>query len=204
MTEELDFEPKINTWWFLGLAIVLCFGLAGLLIYAVAVDSASVFAAGLLTAFGALVAGGFFGFLFGIPRLLLSGGSDPSSGFLRSSTSLEEIADWLTKILVGLGLASLGTLATRIGNLIDFLAPALGPEPYRRTVALGILLLFSISGFLLFYLTTRIHIAEALAITELKLRRKEARAVGAVDTLKVNPVASDSVNDFLAQVRAEK
>jgi hypothetical protein len=176
-------------------------GVVALVFYAAKVAGLSAFALALLTALGAGVAGGLLGFLFGIPRTITagtSGSADAASGWFRSSTSLEEIADWLTKILVGLGLASLGRLVRQIGNLIDFLAPALGPA--GEQVAFGVLTLFSVSGFLIFYLTTRIYFAPAFAYAEEQLRGK-ILAEDAVTTLKAEPPATA---EFLDALRAEQ
>jgi hypothetical protein len=152
-------------------------GVIALACYAGAVARFSAFAVGLLTAAAALMAGGLLGFLFGLPRSVASGGGRRLEGWFRSSTSLEEIADWLTKILVGLGLVELGKLVHLISRLVDFIGPSLGPasaSDSRGAVALGILGLFSISGFLLFYLATRLLLAPAFAHAEEQLRTQQA------------------------------
>ena len=88
-----------------------------------------------------MAGGGFVGFLFGIPRVLQDGqsgsagphpgvrpeaptnlrlpsgasASSPSagSGFrINVNTNLEQISDWLTKIIVGLGLVELRNMPT--------------------------------------------------------------------------------------------
>ena len=60
----------------------------------------------IISASAASAAGAFSGFLFGIPRVLQSDhlASQESSRVL-SNSNLEQISDWLTKILVGVGLA---------------------------------------------------------------------------------------------------
>src|SRR5215831_16764829 len=62
-------------------------------------------------------AGGAFGFLFGIPKILQSDrlpeGSTNSTviGYRQQvNTNLTEISDWLTKIIVGLSLISLSNI----------------------------------------------------------------------------------------------
>lgn len=154
--------------------------------YAGAVHKFSVFAAGLITSGAALLVGGFLGFLFAIPRRIGDGDHQPGTGWFRSSGSLEEIADWLTKILVGLGLVELGKLVRSIRQLVDFIGPSLGPHATSRPVALGLLTLFSFSGFLFFYLATRIHLAPAFAHAEeqLSLASREAHEDVAASVLK--------------------
>jgi hypothetical protein len=125
------------------------------------------FAVALLVASGAFLAGGLLGFLFGIPRSLAgaeSGERDAAKGpAYRPNTNLEQISDWLTKILVGVGLVQFATLARHAGDLIEFLGPALGGGPRGETFAAATLVVFSVSGFLAFYLVTRIYLGRAFA-----------------------------------------
>jgi hypothetical protein len=82
-----------------------------------------------LVAGGAFLAGGLLGFLFGIPRSLAGPeGADGKTelGAYRPNTNLEQISDWLTKILVGVGFVQFTTLARHAGELVNFLGPALG------------------------------------------------------------------------------
>ena len=200
MVGGATWDPRSLRRWLLSLLIPPITGVVALVCYSAAAAGLSAFALALLTALGAGVAGGLLGFLFAIPRTIATAtpGSETAAGWFRSSTSLEEIADWLTKILVGLGLASLGRLVHQIRDLIDFLAPAMGPAGDQ--VAFGVLTLFSVSGFLLFYLMTRIYFAQGFAYVEAQLRGRLA-AEDAVTTLKTEPPAT---NEFLAALRAEQ
>src|SRR5258708_2722865 len=70
-------------------------------------------AIGLLVAGAALAAGILIGFLFGIPRTLQREGTNGAAGANSTAeaygvnTTLEQISDWLTKIIVGVGLLPL-------------------------------------------------------------------------------------------------
>src|SRR6266508_6277591 len=81
-------------------------GLGAILVYAW--GDWDILAVAALVAGGAFVAGGLLGFLFGIPRSLAGpeGSVDGAAagGAYRPNTNLEQISDWLTKILVGVGL----------------------------------------------------------------------------------------------------
>src|SRR5579863_4303662 len=153
--------------WMVFLVLLPAVGVVAIAAYAWASAGWAAFAAGLLTAAAALAVGAALGFLFAIPRSVSS--SQPGVGWFKSSTSLEEISDWLTKILVGLSLVELGKLLHDTSRLVNFIGPALAPVPYRNAVTLGILALYSVSGFLIFYLATRVHIAPAFASTEEQL-----------------------------------
>src|SRR5690242_13002216 len=74
-----------------------------------------------------LSVGGLLGFLFGIPRTTRprpseapgsdDGRRDMSTTPYEPSNNLEQVADWLTKILVGVGLVELGTLGGALAKI---------------------------------------------------------------------------------------
>jgi hypothetical protein len=55
------------------------------------------------------------------PSPLPGAGSEPVA--FRGNTNLEQISDWLTKILVGVGLTQLG----RVGGALDAIGVSVGP-----------------------------------------------------------------------------
>ncbi|HYO46925.1 MAG TPA: hypothetical protein VEY33_09595 [Gemmatimonadota bacterium] len=130
----------------------------------------------LLVAGALALVGALLGFLFGIPRALQAGetpvGQTRGTGQGASSTSqnvtygantnLEQISDWLTKILVGVGLTQLNDLPDGLQDLAGFLSPGLGVVPRSEVLATAIVLYFSICGFLFGYLWTRLFLAGAL------------------------------------------
>ncbi len=114
---------------------------------------------GLLIGGAAYVAGGFGGFLFGLPRYL-SNPDSPSKNYSRND-NLIQISDWLTKIIVGLGLTNLYKIPHLL-NLFGANASILfGGKGIAGTVgavlAESILIYFLVSGFLLGYLWTNIQ-----------------------------------------------
>ena len=137
----------------------------------------------------ALLAGGAaIGFLFGIPKVLQSArerdaappgppGSRASGYQLRVNTNLEEISDWLTKIIVGLGLIQLKEMPHFARVLSAQIAASFGPgaADEQRSVALAIVVLFPAMGFIFGFLATRLYIQGALARADL---RAGAEAVG--------------------------
>jgi hypothetical protein len=187
--------PDVGKWLpYLGAGPVV--GVLGTALYAWSLhDFRLVFAVALLIAGAAFLVGGLLGFLFGIPRSLSTeaaverppatdGAAETDaaarSATYRSNTNLEQISDWLTKILVGVGLVQLGTLVRETGKLVDFLSPALGDEPSTPSFALAVLLLYTISGFLIVYLLTRVYLGRVFAHADELMRYVDDR-VGAVE-----------------------
>jgi CheY-like chemotaxis protein len=132
-----------------------------------------VLAVSALVAGSAFVFGGFLGFLFGIPRSLAAPeGADERETFgpYRPNTNLEQISDWLTKILVGVGLVQFTTLARHAGDLVQFLGPPLGDDSLGETFAGALLVIFGVTGFLTFYLVTRIYLPREFAQADRRAR----------------------------------
>lgn len=119
----------------------------------------SVFAAGVIISGAALIVGALLGFLFGIPRTREKSGSEAT---LAANTNLNEISDWLTKILVGLGLVQLGKVTSGIESMANAAAPALGGTNEAMIFATGLLVFSAVDGFLLGYLWVRLVISVRL------------------------------------------
>jgi hypothetical protein len=156
---------------------------------------ASVISIGLLAAGACLVVGGLLGFLFGIPHTLQGSGSQaPTSGngseerketgdrtSYRANTNLEQISDWLTKILVGLGLTQIGAISDSLQSLVSNLSKGLGNADTSLTFAAALLVFYVTSGFLLGFLWTRLNLASAMREADVealgeRLERVEAKA----------------------------
>jgi hypothetical protein len=131
--------------------------------------ASSVFSLALLIGLAALLGGGLVGFLFGVPRRLQEThvGNDPANQRYEGNTNLEQISDWLTKILVGVGLTQILQIPTQVQRLTAFLAPALGNQSSSQIFALGLLGYFSVAGFLIGYLSTRLLLGRAFIEADL-------------------------------------
>ena len=168
------------------LTVVLGVGIASIALFAVhGARSAAAFAAaaslGLVVAGAAMLTGGLMGFLFGIPRTLqgereagdAAGGAPPETQY-RANTNLEQISDWLTKILVGVGLTQVGAIRRELGALGDQLESGFARGAPGRAFALALVAYFVICGFLYGYLWARLNLLTAFESTHYKLKRMRA------------------------------
>jgi hypothetical protein len=186
--------------WMIALFLVMILGIIAILAYAYLQSSGKrvgVGGVGFLLAGGCLLLGGLAGFLFGIPRSLqeedavdrANGTISRSSGpRYRVNTNLEQISDWLTKILIGVGLTQLGQIPDYLRDGAGYLEGALGGAPYGAPLALWVILYFSSCGFLFGYLWTRLFLTRALVEAD----------VGAVIAAEVKRAQKDQ-----AQIDAE-
>jgi hypothetical protein len=118
----------------------------------------SVLAVGVAAVAAALFAGMLLGFLFGLPKTI-----DLRSGAkarLTTNTNLDQISDWLTKILVGLGLVQIGKLTHGVSKLGDSLVPGLGGGSGAKAFAVALLMYSVLDGFLVGYIWTRIDLSK--------------------------------------------
>jgi hypothetical protein len=131
--------------------------------------------------YGTLIAGAFFmsgllvGFLFGFRPTTQNLVDQSSNALLHPVTNLEEIADWLTKLLLGAGLVELTRMRTPLRELVYFIArgvegqvelipgnPAIHVDaPGNPAIALAIIGFFFTSGILYGYLWTRYELSLA-------------------------------------------
>jgi hypothetical protein len=68
--------------------------------------------------------------------------------------------------LVGVGLTQILQIPGQLQRLTAFLAPALGNQPSSQIFALGLIGYFSIAGFLIGYLTTRLLLGRAFIMAD--------------------------------------
>ncbi|MGB9266061.1 MAG: hypothetical protein WCB56_11465 [Terriglobales bacterium] len=162
---------KIGFYFFGAIAIL------GLLIYSLHYAASwirftEIIGAGLLIATASFMLGTLLGFVFAIPRALQGQRSDNQTDHSRSTpdyqvnTNLEQISDWLTKILVGVGLVQLGKVPEYARSLGRSLAPCLGDAPSSSAIGVILVLAFLVFGFLTGYLVTRLYVTGALKRAE--------------------------------------
>ena len=108
--------------------------------------------------------GGIAGFLFGVPRTITvdQRGVATDTRYM-DNTSLEEISDWLTKIVVGLGLVQFKEFLTALDALGMRIGVAIGSGPAAQVVGLSSVLYGFVCAFIYYYLWTRIYLPEVLA-----------------------------------------
>lgn len=150
--------------------------------------------------------GGLIGFLFSLPRVLTQGTALSSDGvktdqqlspqgkrLLQTNTNLERVSDWLTTMLVGVGLTQITAINEGLLRFRDFIASNAKVFPCQ-TMAAGsacagpnagslpaiapfILIVGLVAGFLGVYVFTRLKLVAAFNEVENKLAGEAKRAV---------------------------
>ncbi|MBB5368424.1 MULTISPECIES: response regulator [unclassified Janthinobacterium] len=183
----------------------------------------------LLWSLGFCVSGMLLGFLFGIPRTLPSGtvnvappeahandgapaastsiasGNTSNTLFLGTPTPMEinsnlvEVSDWLTKIIVGVGLIELKSLPATARGVAAFIAPSLGVDaPTGMAVVGGIMLFFSVHGFLIGYLLTRIYLSIIIKRADSIVKNESVRLESGkeIDVAELSRLQQKSLDDL--------
>ena len=99
-----------------------------------------------------LAVGGVLGFLFAVPR---ANTKVPNQDLLLPNRNIETISDWLTKIIVGLGLVNLKNIGSFITERSEILALTIKSDP---NFIVGLIIYFFVSGLLEGYILTRIFL----------------------------------------------
>lgn len=136
-----------------------------IVVYAAAEASWTIFAVAAIVAVCAFAVGALLGFLFGIPTYLARSheASSTDKASYQPNTNLTQVSDWLTKIIIGVGLVQFGQLTRSIGKLGDSLAPSLGGGDTGKSFGIAVVVGFFVIGFLVGYLYTRLRLQWAFA-----------------------------------------
>jgi hypothetical protein len=134
----------------------------------------------------AWMAGSALGFLFGVPRVRAAQGGIDAIAVQASivpNTNLEQISDWLTKIIVGATLVQLGPLVKSIGELSVFIGHSLGKPTNAidgASVSGGVLILFFTAGFIWGYLWCSLRVFREMQSLIQRERRVRGNETGGI------------------------
>lgn len=117
----------------------------------------------LLVAAAASICGGLVGFMLGLPRTYSGAeeGKRPAPRIL-PNTNLEQISDWFTKVLVGIGLVEASTLANGVYQLAVSIQHGLDQSSAFAVGVIAIVVYYAAAGFLFGFLWTRLELGGAM------------------------------------------
>ena len=202
---------RILSWLAIGGAVILLVGLI------LSSWSGLTTATGLLWAAASAAAGALTGFLFGIPRVLQSDqpvapdGEDeeddspgsqngPGRARYQVNTNLEQISDWLTKIIVGIGLVELRNVPGAVKDLAEYFAGD-SPGTGLETIGAAIVVYFGVLGFLLGYLATRLYLAGAFSRADRLMNYGDFEMTGEQVSTQQNALLTDMLKSLSSMVR---
>jgi hypothetical protein len=146
-----------------------------------------------LVASAALACGALLGFIFAIPRSnrtesMTAGGPLGLRPASRTNTNLEEISDWITKIVIAIGLAQLAEIPSTFRRLAAWVVDAFGKESVvTESLAGAIIVYFFILGFLIVYLWTRLYLSGMFDRADVRAQQTPAFLEGLIQALLYQP-----------------
>ena len=134
----------------------------------------------------AAAVGAGLGFLFGLPRSRFAdaaltdeqarngGTSDPAgttSAHYLTNSNLIKVSDWLTTIIIGIGLVNLAKIGPAVGDLSNELQDPLGGADYAGIIGVSVIVVALLASIMLCYLWTSIRVRELLEDSETQYER---------------------------------
>ncbi|MDP2409079.1 MAG: hypothetical protein Q8M26_02210 [Pseudolabrys sp.] len=204
---------RLAIWFFVAVAVVIAF-------YAFSqTGKGAIFILSVLAALTVTAAavGGLLGFLFGIPRTLQGnvvvnspaastpagatpaatttgkGSAQPGRAFAGNS-NLEEISDWLTKIIVGVSLVQAGTIYAHVVSLANRFKASVSEAPGADVMFMLVLTAALVGGFLFLYLETRTRVMSLLTDVEAVIGPTPALEEPAIKTALQTPIGGRGTN----------
>lgn len=136
------------------------------------------FGLSIIITFACMLSGGLLGFLFAIPKL--NKNYNPHEDYDRSTkyipnTNLEDVSDWLTKIIIGVTLTQLGKIPGYLQGIVDYLidnSNLMFQVDFARSFLIALIIYSFVAGFIIGYFYTRIYLPNLFSIMEENRRQK--------------------------------
>lgn len=169
-----------------------------------AIKWASSFGLACLIFLGAFSISTLPGFLFALPRVLSTDVTGTVKDRRLRPGNLEDVADWLTKILLGIGLTQVNGLPSRLWHWsIKISEAGFGSHGYAPAVLL-LALAGSSLGFLFAYLATRMKINRLLVEEDSAVQERYDTAIKLLNSSSAAPVADKIEQDVKTKPEAQK
>ena len=151
-----------------------------------------------MVALASHVVGWLIGFLFGVPRVLQEREEgSPSNRNIsaknnqshhgnieyRVNTNLENVSDWLTKILVGVGLTQFGNIKDYLVDISLYFSAGMGDVENAEQMITVTIVYYVINGFFSGYFLTRLFFSGAFSQAEEHMRMEQRETEDAMSEL---------------------
>lgn len=153
--------------------LITCFAYAN-----ISPDYWDLFGLLIIITLASMLLGGLLGFLFAIPRL--NKNYNPREDYDRSTkympnTNLEDVSDWLTKIIIGVTLTQLGRIPGYLQSIADYLidnSNLMLQVDSARPLLIALIIYSFVAGFIIGYSYTRIYLPNLFSIMEENRKQK--------------------------------
>ena len=143
----------------------------------------------ILLAAASYISGFFLGFLFGIPKR----NTDKESAY-NLSTNLVDISDWLTKIIIGLGLIEIKRIPGYLLSIGDYIQKAIHGEDSIKIFASCSIVYFSIFGLYYGYNYMRLFLSGQFKEADDNLLQKQIKLTETGQALNNQDLSPDNLD----------
>jgi hypothetical protein len=134
----------------------------------------TVLGVGLFLAGASTVTGSLVGFMFGVPRYRRGDReAQTDRAATAPNTNLEQISDWLTKIIVGVGLTQIPAIGRFFENLGSKWGGAFGASPAGQIIVVSITVHYLVMGFFQGFLLSSLWMPGALERAQAETRSQK-------------------------------
>lgn len=124
------------------------------------------------------------GFFFGIPRTTVLDESEKSKSQYIGNDNLLQVSDWVTKIILGLGLTQIYQIPGFLNKTAQFIVT--NTHVNNKPLIILIMLYFASLGFLFGYLWTRLYFIKMLHASDTDINNKGKEAEKETDEEETN------------------
>ncbi len=153
-------------------SLLVCLCVVAIYAYSLHSKSLEAFSTLFMVVISSYAIGNILGLIFGMPKTVQEQAEKSSSKkqlTYNINTSLEQISDWLTKMIIGAGLVELKDITAFLANISKEISADIGHEN-AQSIVIASILYFMILGFFVTYFSTRLYIANALAAANAELQ----------------------------------
>ncbi|MEC4004879.1 hypothetical protein OX283_009450 [Flavobacterium sp. SUN052] len=137
---------------------------------------------------GTFTLGSSIGFLFGIPRSASTTDSNRSAteSHYIGNDNLLQISDWLTKIIIGVGLTQLYQIPHTLKHLANYISDT--TKVCNEALLMFVIIYFGCIGFLFGYLWTRLYFIKMLNDSDNDINNDDQKKIIEVKPIDINPI----------------
>jgi tetratricopeptide (TPR) repeat protein len=148
----------------------------------------------ILIAAASYITGFFLGFLFGIPKRI----SDTQMAY-NLNTNLVDISDWLTKIIIGVGLIEIKSIPHYLESVGAYIQDAVNGDDSIKIFSVCCIVYFSIFGLYYGYNYMRLFLSGQFKEADDNLLKKEEQLSMKGEELKQQNLAPDNIDAFASK-----
>ncbi len=152
----------------------------------------------ILLASASYISGFFLGFLFGIPKR----NNDKESAY-NLSTNLVDISDWLTKIIIGLGLVEMRKIPALLESVGVYIQKSVGGEDSLKIFSVCAIVYFSIFGLYYGYNYMRLFLSGQFKEADDNLLQKQIKLSEKGEELNSRDLSPDNIDPSAKKTLSE-